>query len=241
MSQLEQMLRAAAAETDWPPTPDIAAAVVPRLGPVTRGANRGLPRIRMRRPLVVALAAFLLLAGSALAIPAVRDWLGLSTVEIKRVPKPLPTVPGAKLALGTQVPLDAALAKLRFRPLLPTGLGRPTAYLDFAPVGGQLGLVYPRGIVITELQGHLPPYLQKFIPPGTTLDRVTVAGGRALWIHGALHQYAYIDRTGRTRTDSVRTAGDVLLWRHGDLLVRIEGARSKQQAVAIARSARAAP
>jgi hypothetical protein len=68
-----------------------------------------------------------------------------------------------------------------------------------------------------------------------------IDGQRALWIHGALHQYAYVDKTGKIRTDSVRTAGDVLLWRHKDLLVRLEGARSKQQALAIARSAREVP
>jgi hypothetical protein len=245
MSQLEQMLRAAAADTDWPATPDLASAVVPRIQGVTPrqpgDAIRRGPRLRFGRPLAIALGALLLLAGSALAIPAVRDWLGLSSVEIKRVPKPLPTVRGARLALGTHVTLDAARAKLGFRSVLPGGLGTPTVYYDAFPPGGQLGLVYPRGIVITEVEGQLTAYLAKFLPPGTKMDELTIDGGRALWIHGAFHQYAYADRTGAIRTDSVRTAGDVLLWRRGNLLVRIEGARSKQQAVAIAHSAREAP
>jgi hypothetical protein len=245
MTPLEQMLQATAAEIAWPDTPDLASAVVPRMevpGASMRGtAARAPKRIRFRRPLVIALAALLLLAGSALAIPAVRDWLGLSTVEVQRVPRPLPTVPGQRLSLGTHLPLAAALAKLEYRPVIPTGLGTPTVFYDPFPAGGQLGLVYPKGIVITEVQGHLTRYLQKFIPPGTTLDEFKIDGRRALWIHGALHQYGYADRTGQIRTDSVRTAGDVLLWRYKDLLVRIEGARSKQQAVAIARSAREAP
>jgi hypothetical protein len=247
MTPLEQMLQATAAEIAWPDTPDLAAnldlgASADRYG--TKGARplgaRPLRR-RVRRPLVIALAALLLLAGSALAIPAVRDWLGLSTVEVKRVPKPVPTVPGARLSLGTPAPLDAALAKLEYRPVIPATLGTPTVYYDPFPAGGQLGLVYPKGIVITEVQGHLTRYLQKFIPPGTTMDEFKIDGRRALWIHGALHQYVYADKTGEIRTDSVRTAGDVLLWRYKNLLVRIEGARSKQQAVAIARSAREAP
>jgi hypothetical protein len=244
MTPLEQLLQATAAQIEWPATPNLEAAVVPRIGGVTLvhpgDTAPARSRIRLRRPLVIALAALLLLAGSALAIPAVRDWLGLSTVEVKRVPKPLPVFNGARLSLGTQVPLDAARAKLGFRPVLPAGLGTPTAYYDPTPAGGQLGLAYPRGIVITEVQGHLTRYLAKFLPPGTAVDELTIDGQRALWIHGALHQYAYADRTGQIRTDSVRTAGDVLLWRRGDLLIRIEGARSKQQAVAIARSARAA-
>lgn len=273
MTAVDQMLRSAAAQMDWPPTPDLAAAVAARIQdaepiedaarsedvaqrgplpegirrpPLERGALRIRPRpdrrrLRIRRPLLIALAALLLLAGSALAIPAVRDWLGLSTVEIKRVPKPLPAGRGAKLALGTHVTLDSARAKLGFRPILPSGLGTPTVYYDGFPPGGQLGLVYPHGVVVTELEGELGRYITKFVPPGTRLDRLTIAGDRALWIHGALHQYAYADRTGAIRTDSVRTAGDVLLWRHRNLLIRVEGARSKAQAVAIARSAREAP
>src|SRR4051794_20213129 len=246
MTPLEQMLQATGARIDWPATPKLDAGVVPRIeGATPPGTGYatawGRRRIRLRRPLVIALAALLLLAGSALAIPAVRDWLGLSTVEVKRVPKPLPAARGARLALGTHVPLDAARAKLGFHPLIPTRFGSATVYYDSFPPGGQLGLVYPRGIVITEVQGQLTPYLAKFLPPGTSMDRLTIDDERALWIHGALHQYAYADRTGAIRTDSVRTAGDVMLWRHGDLLVRIEGARSKRQAVAIVRSARAAP
>jgi hypothetical protein len=214
--------------------------VTPRhLGDIA--ADRPARRIRIRRGLAIAVAALLLLAGSALAIPGVRDWLGLRSVRVERVPKPLPALPGAKLALGTQVPLDTARAKLGFRPIILAGLGTPTVYYDPFPPGGQLGLVYPHGIVVTELEGQLTRFITKFIPPGTELDRLTIDGERALWIHGALHQYAYADRTGAIRTDSVRTAGDVLLWRHRDLLIRIEGARSKRQAVAIARSAREAP
>jgi hypothetical protein len=244
MTTLEQRLREAGAGAAWPATPDLVAAVVPRIEGVTPvqpgdSSRRRTPR-RLRRPLAIAIAALLLLASSALAIPAVRDWLGLSTVEVKRVPRPLPEAPGKRLGLGMSLSLDVARAKLGFAPDIPSGLGKATVYYDPSPPGGQLGLVYPHGIVITELQGHLGPYLAKFIPPGTTVDRLTINGDRALWIHGALHQYAYADRTGAIRTDSVRTAGDVLLWRRGDLLIRIEGARSRQQAVAIAASAREA-
>jgi hypothetical protein len=241
MTPLEQMLQATGAQIDWPATPNLEADVVPRISGVTPLKPGYAPARRLRRPLVIALAALLLLAGSALAIPAVRDWLGLSSVEIKRVPKPLPTVPGAQLGLGTRLSLDTARAKLGFRPVLPTGLGIPTVYYDPIPAGGQFGLAYPHGIVITQVQGHVGPYLKKFIPPGTRVDRLKIAGERALWIHGALHQYVYVDRAGNLHTDSVRTAGNVLLWRHRDLLIRIEGARSKAQALAIARSAREAP
>jgi hypothetical protein len=217
---------------------------------VTRGhagdiAARRHP-IRLRRPLVIAVAALLLLAATAAAIPAIRDpvldWLGLRSVRVERVPAPLPQARGQRLGLGRRMALADARSKLAFTPVLPTGLGQPTVYYEAFPPGGQLGLVYPHTIVVSEVQGRLEMrYLAKFLPPGTKADRVRIDGERALWIHGAPHQYAYLDRTGQIRTDSVRTAGNVLLWRHGDLLIRIEGASSRPRALAIARSARAAP
>src|SRR3954447_15298241 len=135
MTPLEQMLQATGARIDWPATPKLDAGVVPRIQGVTPpgtgyAAVWGRRRIRLRRPLVIALAALLLLAGSALAIPAVRDWLGLSSVEVKLVPKPLPVVPGQRLALGTHVSLDAARAKLGFRPVVPSGIGTPAVWYD---------------------------------------------------------------------------------------------------------------
>jgi hypothetical protein len=257
---VEQMLRAAAAEVDWPATPDVAAAVTARIGGVTplqagdsgptaadavvrRGTGRPLG---LRRPLAIAFAALLLLAATAAAVPAIRnpvlDWLGLRSVRIERVPAPLPQAPGQGLGLGRHTTLTAARSKLGFTPVLPSGIGRPGVYYEGFPPGGQLGLVYPHRVVIAEVQGRLEMrFLAKFLPPGTKADRVDINGERALWIHGAPHQYAYLDRTGAIRTDSVRTAGNVLLWRHGDLLIRIEGAGSKARALAIARSARAGP
>jgi hypothetical protein len=261
VTDVEQMLRAAAADSEWPATPDLAAAVMTRIegvSPVQAGDSGPVgasaadprpasgPRFRLRRPLAIALAALLLLAATAAAIPGIRDpvldWLGLRSVEVERVPRPLPEAPGQHLGLGKRTTLAAARSRLGFTPVLAARLGRPTVYYDAFPPGGQIGLVYPHGIVITELSGHLETrYLRKFLPPGTKADPVAIDGGRALWIHGAPHQYAYVDKTGNIHTDSVRTAGNVLLWHRRDLLIRIEGARSKARVLAIARSAREAP
>jgi hypothetical protein len=172
----------------------------------------------------------------------VLDWLGLRSVKVERVPRPLPEPAGQGLALGQHVTLANALKRIEFAPVFPTGLGKPTVYYEGFPPGGQLGLVYRRGDpFITEVQGKLErQYLFKFLQPGTGVAAVTIDGERGLWFQGQ-HQYAYADRDGNIRTDSVRTAGNVLLWRRGDLLLRLEGARSKQEALRIARSVRAAP
>ncbi|HEX6712428.1 MAG TPA: hypothetical protein VF066_03545 [Thermoleophilaceae bacterium] len=246
MTPLEQMLRETAAELAWPATPDLAAAwadAAPATAPSQRGRRARFP---MRRPLAIALAALLLLAATAAAIPGIRepvlDWLGLRSVHVERVPRPLPEPPGQGLGLGDHSTLAKAVARIQFTPVFPTGLGKPTVYYDSFPPGGQLGLVYGGGrVFITEVQGKLErQYLFKFLQPGTGVEAIRVNGERGLWFKGQ-HQYAYADRDGELRTDSVRTAGNVLLWRRGDLLLRMEGARSKREALRIAHSVREGP
>jgi hypothetical protein len=254
MTELELMLRTAGAELDWPPTPDLAALVVPQIegvAPLQPGnkpapAARRRPRIGIRRPLAVALAVLLIAAATAAAVPGIRDpvldWLGLGSVRIERVPKPLPEAPGRSLGLGEHTTIADARARLGFAPLMPSGIGRPAVYYDGFVPGGQLGLVYRGGrVLVTEVIGDIStPYVEKFVGAATKIERLRVAGDRALWIRG-LHQYAYLDRAGAIRPDTVRTTGSVLLWRRGKLLLRLEGARSKAEALRIARAVRAVP
>jgi hypothetical protein len=252
MNTLELMLRDAGGQVDWPATPDLASAVAGRIaaaGPAAPAVPRriGLPARRLRRPLALALAALLVLAAGAAAIPGVRepvlDFLGLRSVKIERVPRPLPVVPGAKLGLGQRTTLTAARPKLGFQPVAPSGLGAPVVWLDSFPEGGHLSLVYRGGrVLFSEVRGRLlRQFLFKFVGPDARVDAIRVNGERGVWIHGQPHQYAYADATGDIHTDSVRFAGDVLLWRRGDLLLRLEGARSKAEALRIAGSARAVP
>jgi hypothetical protein len=152
-------------------------------------------------------------------------------------------VPGEKLSLGRHTTLPAARRALTFTPFVPSGMGDPVVYYERFPPGGQLALVYRQGrLFITQVQGRLETrYLFKFVGPGARVDPISVNGRRGLWLHGQPHQYAYADKTGAMRTDTVRLAGDVLLWRSGGVLLRLEGAGSKEEALRIARSARAAP
>ena len=246
MSPLEQILRATAADLDWPATPPIAEAIERSLDRAPARSSDRSARIRIGRPLAIAFAALLLMAATAAAIPGVRepvlDWLGLRSVHVERVPRPLPEVPGAKLALGTHLSLDAARRRLGFTPVLAPGLGTPVAWYDSTPPGGELTLVYRKGeLLLAQVEGGLKrEFVFKFLQPGTGAQGFRIDGQRALWIHG-LHQYAYADRHGAIRPDSIHTAGDVLLWRRGKLLLRLEGARSKAEAIRIARSLREAP
>jgi hypothetical protein len=236
MTELELILTEAGATLEWPETPDLAGRVAARIRKPARRAPR------LRRPLVVALAALLILAAGAAAIPGVRHFLGFGSVRVERVPKlPLRPGPGAKLALGARTTL--ADANVGFQPLVPTALGRPAVYVDRTPPGGQLSLLYRNGhLLLTEVQGRVrQQFLQKFVGPGTTVERVTIDGAPGLWIQGALHEVVYEDRKGLIRPDTIRLVGDTLLWRRGPVLLRLEGARRKAEALRIARSLRAAP
>src|SRR5204863_4517438 len=131
-----------------------------------------------------------------------------------------------------------AAADVSFKPLVPAALSGPTVYVDKLPPGGQLSLVYRNGhLLLTEVEGLLRrAFMQKFVTPGTAVDRVSIDGARGLWIHGALHEIVYQDKNGQIRPDEIRLAGDTLLWRRGTVLQRLEGARSKAEALRIARS-----
>jgi hypothetical protein len=244
MNELELILRETGAAAEWPPTPDLVAGVRTRLA--ARAVRPS--RLRLRRPLAVALAALLVVSGGAAAIPGVRDpvldFLGVRDVTLERVPsvpheQPAPRRP----AFGARISLDSAVGRLGFRPVLPAGLGPPLPYYIPEPPGGQITLVYRRGaLALSELRGHLDRrFFMKFIPPGTGVERVRVHRERGIWISGQVHELVYVDTNGEVRNDTARIVGNVLLWRRGPLLLRLEGARSKKEALRIAQSVRAMP
>jgi hypothetical protein len=224
-------------------------------------------------------AAVLVLAGSPEARTAVADALGLRGVLIARVASvavpvtatpdgspargeagsastPAPgegaAGPARALRLGEPTTLEAARARLPFRPLGPDALGRPDElYFDSATAGGQLAFVYrPRaglpptsnpavGALFTQFQAGLEPgFFAKGLGPDTRLELLTVNGGRAVWIEGSPHLFYYRDREGEIRDESVRLAGNVLLWEQEGLTLRLEANVPKDEAVRIAASAR---
>src|SRR5262245_7107080 len=91
---------------DWPETPDIAAAVSPRL---TAAPRRSWFAARPAWQLAV--AAVVLLIAVLMAVPptraAVLDLLGLRSVRIEHR-EPRPSTFGHKLAVGDPVTLDQA-------------------------------------------------------------------------------------------------------------------------------------
>ena len=250
MADLDSRLRALAADAEFPPTPDLAAAVRARLADAPAPAVAGWFR-RRRRALAVAVACALLAPAAAIAaVPgarhAVLDWLGLRSVRVRTVQSQPrapagaagPSAPG----LGRRATLAEARAALPFTVRVPARLAPPArVYVGASPPGGRVSLVYggrPR-LLITEFRGSKAlVFLEKAVGPGTTVQRVRVAGAPGAWIAGRPHGFVYADTKGVIREERTRLAGNVLVWERGGVVFRLEGARSKAAALAVARSFR---
>jgi hypothetical protein len=234
MPELEAALRALGAGLDYPPTPDLAAAVGARLRP------------RRPAPWRLALAAALILAVLAAALAAwaparetIAGWLGVRGVGVERVPK-LPPIPSpAAGSFGTETTLAAASSEAGFSVQQVSGLGSPRVFVSQRPPGTEVALVYrPAGdeVVLTELRGSLQEFsFQKLIGPDSTLQPVTVRGQPGWWLAGHPHAFFYDDPQGRPQTGTLRLATNTLAWEDGGVIYRLEGASlTEQQALDIA-------
>jgi hypothetical protein len=159
---LDRALTDLAASLEFPPTPDLAAAVSARLdeAPATRPRPRPRPRrwswpAGWRRLAVAGLAAVLLAAAVLVASPGTREAvarrLGLRGIGVELGGPPPPTVtttPGARLdlGLGERVSLEEARRRVGFPVLVPGagGLERPDAVFvsEADPAGGRVDLVW---------------------------------------------------------------------------------------------------
>jgi hypothetical protein len=248
VTPLEQQLQALAASLEYPPTPDLAAAVAARLvepAPVRRRASRRL--VLAFAIALVALAAGIL-AASPSARSAIEDLFGLKGAAVREVQSPPPAGRGAALALGRATTLAAAQRHVRFPILAPAALGQPDeVWRSTAAPGGVVTLLYrPRsglpasrvsgvGALLVELDGRVvPEFVQKMAPVGT-VRHVRVNGQPGLWVPGA-HDVIYRTANGSVTFLPTRLAGNTLLWNHGDLLLRLESGLNEQQALRIASS-----
>jgi hypothetical protein len=251
----------AALEVAWPPTPDIAGAVLARLEEPAP-APRRRPRFRLA-PAVAWTAAALLaalgvtMAASPSARSAILEWLGLKSVKIERkaptaTPQPQRGQLGENLLLGAAVPLEEARRRAEFTVRVPDALPRPDAvYYDAPPPpGGRVSFVYrpqpgltrsPQtgtGLLVSEWRATVTPVVQK-AAGGAKLERLKIGGDRAYFISGPPHGVAWVDENGQVEFEDQRLAGNTLLVERADgLLLRIEGDLNRAAAVRIARSLR---
>jgi hypothetical protein len=247
----------AALAIEWPPTPDIAAAVEARLEPAPpRGrVAPAPPRRRLPRPrLAWAAAALALLVAAGLAVsPSARsallDLLGLRGARVeRREPPPAPTATpgrlGAGLRLGRAVTLEEARRRAGFPLVVPASLGRP----DAVWLGAGVSFVYDRrpgiprsprtnaAVLVSQFAGRATPVLQKAVGAGARIERLALPGARAYRISGRPHGFAWIADDGGVHFEDRRLAGATVLVERADgVLVRIEGELPRARAEALAR------
>lgn len=240
MAELERELSVLAGEIEHPPTPDIASAVATRLG--ARGRRR--TPLRTRRIAILAALTLLLPAGAVAAVPpardAVLDALGIGSVRIERSPRAVTLPPASKPDLGRRADPARAADAVGFVSVAATGLGAPVqTYVRDFPAGGALSHVYRGGQILTQFRGtNGALYAGKVAGPQTTVEQTQVNGARGVWLAGRPHAFLYVDARGRTRTETLRRAGNTLLWQRGPLTLRLEGARTKADALRIAGAVR---
>ena len=241
MPELEQALRAAGGNLDFPQTPDLSGPVRQRLAEGRRPRSWG-----SRRTLVIALAALLVAMGAVMVVPqarsAVLDWLGIGNVTIRYVENiPASSLATGNLGLGERVSLETARERAGFAVMVPT-LGdlddRPKVY--FREDAGQVGFLYgseeePK-LLIT--QAGASGAVEKLVNIGATdVELVTVRPGDAgAWLSGDKHALFYPQADGE---EPFRLVGNALIYETpGAVTVRIEAEVSKDEALRIARSMR---
>jgi DNA-directed RNA polymerase specialized sigma24 family protein len=209
-TELEARLRAAAVGVELPPAPDIATAVVARLDHYPR---------RRRRPFAVLATACAVAAAAALLVIHALSLAAGANVH-PRAPAIASLSPRAGLErfpLGERIPLGEARHAASFTALIPPTLDG--AYVGRDVPGGRVSLFAGR-LLITEFRGTAFPYILSLIGPGTHAELT--------WVNGRPGVYG----------SSVRALapGDVLTWLQGPLTLRIEGAQTLEQALALART-----
>jgi len=229
MSELELALTRLGRELDYPETPDLTGAVRRRLVEGRR------PR-SWRRPLVIALAAVLVVVAAVMAVPQARsevlDWFGIGSVTIHYVDE-LPKLEGEEFELGARVPLAEARDRAQFAILMSTleGLEHPKVYYrgDIGMVSLLYGTEEEPRLLISELVS--PGAIDKLLSSQTDVEPVREDEWSGAWLSGGQHVLFL-----PVQDQLLRLVGNVLVVHNSSTTVRIEVDVSKDEALRILRS-----
>jgi hypothetical protein len=201
----------------------------------------------------------LLLIVVALGSPGVRSAAGeffhLRGIDIFPVPSVATVAPTLPVNIpGERVTLDEARRRVHFtvrQPTVPELTAPDAVLLDTTGGAERVTLLYGEragypptqvpgvSALLVEFRGSVDAnFFGKTIGPGTTLEEVTVNGGRGFWVAGAPHFFFYRDPAGGIQQETLRLAGNTLLWEQDGVTLRLEAAVTKEQALRIAASVR---
>ena len=208
---------------DFPPEPDLTGRVRERL-----------EQPRSRSPWLVPALALVAAVGALLAIPQTRgaifDFLHIGGVEVQRVATQ-PQAPARAADLGSETDVDEAQDRVDFPLVAPNAEFR--TYYDGSVPGGMVNMTW-NGLVLSQWHGDQLAFAQKQVGPGSRTVSVSVNGVPGLWITGARHEIVYRDRSGQIDAKTRRLVGNVLLWDKDGITYRLEGAKTRAQALAAA-------
>ncbi len=235
MSTLEQRLHELGHELAFPPEPDLAPGVRERVH------GRPFPW----RAVAVAFAVVVLAVAAAFAVPQARSailrWFHLGGATVERV-ETLPPASERSLTrdLGRPLPLAEAERRIGFDLVLPPLDHKPAhAYVIGDSVATVLLRSHGKTVLLSQfLSAGDETMLKKLSVNATVIEPVDVRGDPGLWLEGAPHVLAWIDRATGYRERPIKIRGNVLIWVHGGLTLRLEGRLSKAQAVELARTIR---
>ena len=258
MADLEQGLRDLGEHLDHPAGPHLAAAVRRRLEEQPAAARRRLPaipvarRVAAHRVMVSSATAFVVLVMAVLgfwapAREAVADLFGLRGVPFSREPSPVR--PGETLRVGRPTGLDDARRSVDFALRIPAQLGSPDAvYVDEAGPEAVVSFVYRPGpgrpevrstgvgFLVSQFRGRIDAAVMTKFLGGSTIEPISVGGGRGFWLPEPGHVVLYLDRQDMIREDTARLTANVLLWEHDGVITRLESRLSREEMLAIAAS-----
>ena len=251
------LLEAVARDVEFPATPQLASSVRARIesGPIPV-ATISVPRTRppLWRPVLAAASVVLLalavtLALSVTARRAVADFLGVVGIRIT-FDGDAPDVPANRssgLGLGESVSLAEASRRAGFDAMAPARREVGAVYFN-ADLGstGMVSVVYPADaasmgdveLLVTQFVASVDEtFFKKLAYDGADVTYVRIGSTDGYWVGGE-HLFYYEDSEGRPREETVRLAGRVLLWEDGGITYRVEGARSLEAALRLARNLR---
>lgn len=230
MTELELRLRDLGSEITYPATPRFDL-----------GFDRRPERAGWLRPLALGLAVLAVALAGVLALsPGARSaFLEIFRIEgatVERV-ESLPNVPAQRIDFGDRVDREEAEQRAGFE-LLDLG-GEPDAI--FVRPDGLASVVYgdpdePR-LVLSQARGAVwDGFVKKTADTGTIIREVTVDGEPGLFVDGPEHFVMFVDENGLISDEETYLAGTVLLWNRGDLLLRLEGDLTLEEALELAES-----
>ncbi len=228
------------------PVPDVTVAVRTALAAgsaPSRAARWWRPRSLRSRVAATLAALAVALTGALVVSPAARAVavrvLSFVGIELVDVPAPAPPGPGT-LPQERRTTLEQARRQVRFPVLVPASLGPPDT-VAVSDGGRVVTLTYrPAGargaLRIDQSADRLQPFFTKYVD-SSTVQYVQVGGSTGIWVRRA-HEVAYVDASGAPRPETVRLAAQTLLVDREVVTVRLEGAGSVDEAVAIAATLR---